>query len=656
MATNEIEILVKAEVTKALSNLKAVSDASNKIKKDNEDLFEKLKKGYGLIAGILTGAVATALALVTKKGAEFLDLNDSFLQTFAGIEKAANDMRNSLVDAYGFSTTEATKLLTTNGGLFESLGLTTAQSLEYAGAVAKLAAAQGDFNGKGLDATQVNDIIATGLAGRTQGLKELNIIIDDNKIKLEAQSRGLLDVNGNLSKQAKAQLVLEEATKQSSVAIAQFEAKGGSLLEKSNRLKKGIDDLTTAFGIELASSFLGGKNAITDFLTQANRLEVFQKIARKTIDVVIAYASILVLPFEVTARTIATLVTQIAQATQNIGTAFNFLKEGRFSDFADTMKVIGVNAAKAFVSPFTSIADTIQSDIKKVANIFTSTERDISKDSQGNAQQRVIVNKAANEQIIVDEKKAADARKAIDDFLVKDKEDSQRLSLDRQYKAAIDGATLLGESTLAIEAQYIQAKEKLETEANIRRVKAAIDTAQAIGSAASAVGDLIVQLVTNQADEEIKQGKITEEEKKKRLKDAAIVQKGIAIFNAVINTASAVVAALATPFIGPAIAIAAGITGAAQTALIAATPIPEFAEGGLVTGPFPAMVGHGTEAILPAELTSLLMNAAGVGGGSSTTNNDNKHVTYVANGITDPVAFINRVQRINGDQAFGGAR
>ena len=37
----------------------------------------------------------------------------------------------------------------------------------------------------------------------------------------------------------------------------------------------------------------------------------------------------------------------------------------------------------------------------------------------------------------------------------------------------------------------------------------------------------------------------------------------------------------------------------AQTALIASEPIPSFAEGGLVEGPFPAMVGHGRRPFYP---------------------------------------------------------
>ena len=60
----------------------------------------------------------------------------------------------------------------------------------------------------------------------------------------------------------------------------------------------------------------------------------------------------------------------------------------------------------------------------------------------------------------------------------------------------------------------------------------------------------------------------------------ARLDKAIALFGAVINTAEAVTKLLANP----ALAIAAGIAGAAQIATIAARPIPKFEKGGAVGG------------------------------------------------------------------------
>jgi hypothetical protein len=77
-------------------------------------------------------------------------------------------------------------------------------------------------------------------------------------------------------------------------------------------------------------------------------------------------------------------------------------------------------------------------------------------------------------------------------------------------------------------------------------------------------------------------------------KEAAIKRKQaqrdkkLNIMNAIISTASAIAAAL--PIIP--LAIAVGIMGAAQVGLIASTPIPAFADGGIISGPTVGLMGE----------------------------------------------------------------
>lgn len=78
-------------------------------------------------------------------------------------------------------------------------------------------------------------------------------------------------------------------------------------------------------------------------------------------------------------------------------------------------------------------------------------------------------------------------------------------------------------------------------------------------------------------------------EKKKAQKRQAKRAKAVAVLEAIVNTASAVVEAL--PIIP--LAIAVGAMGAAQIATIASTPLPAFAEGGLVSGATLGLIGEG---------------------------------------------------------------
>ena len=67
--------------------------------------------------------------------------------------------------------------------------------------------------------------------------------------------------------------------------------------------------------------------------------------------------------------------------------------------------------------------------------------------------------------------------------------------------------------------------------------------------------------------------------KRKIAHDEAVRQKAISLVQAIINTAQGIVAALTVPYVGIALAVVAGIMGAAQIALIASTPIPAAAKG-----------------------------------------------------------------------------
>ena len=63
-------------------------------------------------------------------------------------------------------------------------------------------------------------------------------------------------------------------------------------------------------------------------------------------------------------------------------------------------------------------------------------------------------------------------------------------------------------------------------------------------------------------------------------------EKAMNIMSTALSTASAIIGFLANPggYAGIALAVMAGITGAAQIATVAATPLPQFESGGIVPG------------------------------------------------------------------------
>jgi hypothetical protein len=146
----------------------------------------------------------------------------------------------------------------------------------------------------------------------------------------------------------------------------------------------------------------------------------------------------------------------------------------------------------------------------------------------------------------------------------------------------------------------IKKRNKMEAEAAEERRKQEEANTFAITqqslSSVSQIFSSIAQIQQNafaqeqeELNRQLEQGLITREEfERKELeirRKSAQAAKDTALFQAVISTAQATVAALGSiPFTPANIALAAlvGATGAAQIAAIAATPIPKYAEGGFV--------------------------------------------------------------------------
>jgi hypothetical protein len=106
--------------------------------------------------------------------------------------------------------------------------------------------------------------------------------------------------------------------------------------------------------------------------------------------------------------------------------------------------------------------------------------------------------------------------------------------------------------------------------------------------------------------------------KNQAAKKQAEANKKYSIVSAVVNTAEAVSKALtAGPILGPVLAAVVGGLGAAQIGIIASTPIPALAQGGLAYGPTMAMVGDNKNAHIDPEVVAPLSKLKGMIGGNN---------------------------------------
>lgn len=214
----------------------------------------------------------------------------------------------------------------------------------------------------------------------------------------------------------------------------------------------------------------------------------------------------------------------------------------------------------------------------------------------------------ANERVANDQRKSYDVRiaainqvSALDIAAINSRQDANEDALRRglisqkEYNLAYE--QLKDEEAKVVEDAELR-KRELYKQTQAEQFKIATDTAlqvlniiQQFGQQQTEVELQRIERQRTEIDALREAGSITEKEaleRQKRLdqeersikRKQAERDKAIAIFQAVINTASAVVAALtAGPIAGPILAAITAALGAAQIAVIASRPIPKFGKG-----------------------------------------------------------------------------
>jgi hypothetical protein len=204
--------------------------------------------------------------------------------------------------------------------------------------------------------------------------------------------------------------------------------------------------------------------------------------------------------------------------------------------------------------------------------------------------------------------------------------------LDEEYNAAIAIAEKTGNDTLRIEEYYAKKREELRAKENTDKISKAKDALSFGSSIVNELNNVMtmyhnmemarIDAELNKGIEAINSSAMSKEEKEKAIqaleeesnkkrielqREQAARDKGMAIFNIALKTAEAIMSAMTLAWpLNLVMALFAGGVGIAQTAIVAATPLP-MAEGGLAQsdpgkGVF-AQIGEGSqdELVLPME-------------------------------------------------------
>lgn len=718
MADNEISILVKAEVAKALGDLKKVQDAPNDIKKGFDGLVDKVKSNF-----VAIGAAAVAMYASIKKGAESIKIASEFAEQSDAVAKQFGVTADQILA----KLRESTKGMVSDVDLLKAasraMALGVSTDIGTLGKLFEFADVKSKTLGKSVEETF--SLMVEGIGRQNpRMLKELGFTAD----ALKGTEDG---AKGALSKAELLAIVMGEATPtigkfgdsvvSSADAFAVMTANGENLkLQLGQALLPVFDKLVPA--IRGLTTLLMGAPPALKVVGIAMLALVPIGIALWTslgpIGLVMGAIALVAAGF-------AVKIGQVADAEEKLKKQNDALRsslgEGVWNAQTESLKRFA-NALKSHTNDALKYLE-VQLSSGMVMNELT---RQLERATEGNkalasaqlaavkaqlalneagkngddkpddpelVKKRIQAAKDAYEVIRSIEQKGLDSRlvaidKALADENLKDSKAIQALK-DTRIRVAGE----IAQEEARINAEKLEEKKKQEEQyyidlalisinaaaqitdsifaydQTVRDAKLAADIAAidrknqytdeiaALAQAkeeernAQTLADLEAQLAAEtdivkkaaiqkqidkfnsdaaydaqvaalKVNEAARNEQIAKQERKLRY-DAAVQDKGAKRAMAVINAAVAITNALATiPFPFGLIASAGiGVSTGFQIAAIDATPLPALATGGLVRGPQAIVAGErGVEAVLPNDLTELLLSAAGEGRGGATVN------------------------------------
>lgn len=678
--TDEIRILIKAEVNDALKNMKKLNDTNKK----STAVISKLKTGYLLLAGIIGGVVVGGIIKATKKAIDFEETVGKFSVVFRGVEGSAERMISTLNTGFGFSATAAREVLASTGDLLAGFGFTADASLDLSGKLAKLGSGLASFSNLEGGAEEATRRLTSALSGNVQGLEALGIVIRQDQKDFKDRVKQLQETEGLTITQAKAHAILEEATRQSANAVGDFARTQDSTANLLKRANNAIEDLTVIVGQQFLAVFKPAIKAFAEFVESGEGLKVVSRTFNILLFILQTIKGNLILIKNALEIGLINPVTQFIKTMKELSKVFE--GEGGILGALDRIKKVGisnfqelsknniedVNDIKKTVVDFYSNFNNLLDDnvLKLKVNTAAQTEATEKKKVLTAAEIAEIKKLAEAEKEHAElvkevEKERANIVKASGDERVKlIRELAEKLKVEEQKITAM---LFNEEEQRLINTQINEEKKDEIINANIQKVIDRANTAaghvQAGLDDVSEIYDLFSERRKIQLNNEIVDlkkardaGTITEEEfvegmKALRKKEAAQKTKDAKkkkvfdIIQSELNNLAAVGNTVASIPNFPANVIAGAVVetmGHVRTALIAAKPIPNFAHGGsfLTQGPQAFISGdtpNGRERVTVAQQPGI-------------TNNDNRSTANTGDvtfniQANDPIELNNAMER-----------
>ncbi len=618
--------------------------------KSAKNIGDSLSKAGRKLTTFVTLPILGLGAAFVKAAADAEETNSKFNVVFRDQADAVREWAKEFAGATGRSTIENIKFLASVQDLFVPLGVTRDKAADLSKSVVTLATDMSSFNN--LPTADVIRDIQSALVGNHETVRKYGVVLDEATVNQELLNMGIVGGNKAATAAEKAlarlNLIMAGTTDAQGDAIRTAD----SFTNRFRALKSSIIDLSESFGNLLLPTIQKLVEGITKAVKFVDALDEDQK---KLIITVAALAAAIGPLLIVVGKMIALFaamsgpvgwITLAVVAVVALSIAIWGLNKASREEKKLEKEVIALkdqltNArGKERIAILETTLAKQKERLETLEGIKTEVERQIR--IRANISGIAVAQKEFGAELEkVNEKlKEASFEYAILALQIKSAHEQQRIEIgqreillpiieeEKEGRKELTDTTddlteslgryseklgLLSEQEIDYTnislAMYAARKQAAEDEANaiaaaaeeITRIRntladAIVSTTLGITSALSQIwGNYFATLLADES--------LTEKERKRIRHDAAVTSRNLALFQAIVAGAQAVVNAFATPPflpLGLAMGALATVLTGFQIAAIASTPIPALAEGGIIREPTILLAGErGPEKITP---------------------------------------------------------
>jgi hypothetical protein len=262
ITTDEVQIIVEAQVDKAINNI-------NKVENKQEDFLKSAKNVAKVFAGsAVVGTIVKGFVDFSKAAS---DASSAAEESFAKFDVVFGDTSLSMQkwaeessDALNLSESRFISMAASVGDLLKPLGFAKEDVDNLSKSMVELAFDVGSFNDQ--DPSKVLDDINAALTGSPETMKKYGVVINETALKIEALNSGLIEEKRQLTAVEKAQATYQLILKGTTDAQGDMLRTMDSSANVTRQYEDAVLDLKIAWGQYVNEGLTPAKSALAEYI------------------------------------------------------------------------------------------------------------------------------------------------------------------------------------------------------------------------------------------------------------------------------------------------------------------------------------------------------------------------------------------------------